>query len=138
MDVPEISPADALKSLDAAAFIDVRDAGSWRSSHIPGALNVGDHNIGDFVASADKTRPTIVCCYHGNSSIGGAAYLLEQGFSEVYSLRGGFAAWHGNPTESAAPPAPPTPRPARVHIDPPKRESRRRRWLARIRSLKGR
>lgn len=138
MSVPELDADAAEERLKTAAFVDVRDAGSFRGGHIPGALHVGDHNVAQFVSSADKARPTIVYCYHGHSSLGGAAYLLEQGFTEVYSLRGGFAAWHGRPTDTAPlpSPGPAPPRPKRV--EPPKRPSRRRRWLSKLRSLKGR
>ena len=37
---------------------------------------------------------TIVTCYHGNSSQSAAAYLVSQGFTDVYSLDGGFELWH--------------------------------------------
>lgn len=95
MDISRISTAEALKLLEAqtTVFIDVRDPDSYRSSHIPGALHVNDHNIDEFVASADKTRPHVVYCYHGYSSVGGAGYLLEQGFTEVSSMDGGFTEW---------------------------------------------
>jgi thiosulfate sulfurtransferase len=36
----------------------------------------------------------MVMCYHGNSSKGAAQYLLQQGYEEVYSVDGGFDAWH--------------------------------------------
>jgi len=43
-----------------------------------------------------------VVCYHGNSSQSAAAYLISQGFSDVYSLDGGFELWRGTyPTETA-------------------------------------
>ena len=46
--------------------------------------------------------PLIVACYHGNSSQSAAAYLAHQGFSEVYSLDGGFELWRATyPNETA-------------------------------------
>ncbi|MCP5904950.1 rhodanese-like domain-containing protein, partial [Klebsiella pneumoniae] len=38
--------------------------------------------------------PVMVMCYHGNSSKGAAQYLLQQGYEAVYSVDGGFDAWH--------------------------------------------
>ncbi|CRR54182.1 Thiosulfate sulfurtransferase GlpE [Pseudomonas aeruginosa] len=35
----------------------------------------------------------MVVCYHGNSSQSAAAYFIQQGFSDVYSLDGGFELW---------------------------------------------
>ena len=75
------------------AFVDVRDAASYESAHIPGALHLTDANVETFIAASDKAKPVVVYCYHGHSSLGGAAYLLEQGFAKVYSLEGGFEAW---------------------------------------------
>ena len=49
--------------------------------------------MGAFVSESDKDIPLIVCCYHGISSQGAAAYFAEQGFREVYSLNGGYDAW---------------------------------------------
>jgi len=142
MKVPEISTEQALERLEegATVFIDVRDGGSYRRGHIPDATNIGDHNIADFVARSDKNEPVIVYCYHGNSSLGGAAHLLEQGFAEVYSMSGGFSAWGDRPIESEPEPEPPprAPRPVAPPGPPqgdPPRPSRKRRLLNRIRSL---
>ena len=102
--VPHISIASA-QSLPPAevTFIDVRDPSSLASAHIPGAQHINDHNIADFVANADKHKQVIVYCYHGYSSVGGAGYLIEQGFQDVSSLEGGFTAWSQaqGPTASA-------------------------------------
>lgn len=44
----------------------------------------------------------MVVCYHGNSSQSAAAYLVSQGFSDVYSLDGGFELWRSTyPAETA-------------------------------------
>ena len=76
-----------------AIFVDVRDPGSYREDHIPGAVLVNDANVDDFMAFTDKTRPHIVYCYHGINSLGGAAYFEENGFRDVFSMDGGFSAW---------------------------------------------
>lgn len=43
---------------------------------------------------AEFDQPVLVMCYHGISSQGAAQYLVNQGFEEVYSVDGGFEAWH--------------------------------------------
>lgn len=94
-DIPEIDLDGARAHLDAetALFMDVRDPMSFRSGHIPGARHVHDGNIQEFVDGADKEERVIVYCYHGNMSRGGTAYLLSNGFAEVYSMSGGFEGW---------------------------------------------
>ena len=95
MQVPEIDVEAATELLRTgeALFLDVRDPGSFGESHVPGACQVDDRTLGAFLASADKARKVVVYCYHGHMSLGGAAYLLEQGFEDVCSLAGGFEAW---------------------------------------------
>lgn len=102
--VPELDPAAARARLDAGecTFVDVRDPDSYRHGHVPGALHVTDRNVAEFCETADRTRPVIVYCYHGHSSLGGAAYFLKQGFQEVYSMSGGFTEWaREHPVEAA-------------------------------------
>ncbi|MGB0964544.1 MAG: thiosulfate sulfurtransferase GlpE [Litorivicinus sp.] len=81
-----------MATLDAQV-LDIRDAQSYSAGHIPGAQAVTQENSAQLLTQLDKTKPVVVCCYHGNSSQSAAAYLAEQGFSEVYSLDGGFEQW---------------------------------------------
>ncbi|MPY25308.1 thiosulfate sulfurtransferase GlpE [Shewanella psychropiezotolerans] len=75
-------------------IVDIRDAASFASGHVEGAINLNNENLASFVAEADMDQPLIVVCYHGISSQGAAQYLVEQGFDDVYSLDGGYQAWH--------------------------------------------
>ena len=98
-----ISPVDAaaLIAERAPVLLDVRDPGSYAAAHIPGAVFLDNQSVQEFLASADKSVPVLVYCYHGNSSQGASAWLSEKGFAEVYSLDGGFETWRWNyPFES--------------------------------------
>ncbi|MCL1062972.1 thiosulfate sulfurtransferase GlpE [Shewanella benthica] len=75
-------------------IVDIRDAASFASGHVQGAVNLNNENLASFVAEANMDQPLIVVCYHGISSQGAAEYLVEQGFDDVYSLDGGYQAWH--------------------------------------------
>ncbi|MBL4814744.1 MAG: thiosulfate sulfurtransferase GlpE [Shewanella sp.] len=75
-------------------IVDIRDAASFASGHVQGAINLNNENLANFVAEANMDQPLIVVCYHGISSQGAAEYLVEQGFDDVYSLDGGYQAWH--------------------------------------------
>ena len=90
----QIDVARAMELLAlGAVFVDVRDHASFKAAHIPGARHLNDANVGQFVESNDKSKPVVVYCYHGNTSQGGAAYLMDQGFKKVYSVAGGFESW---------------------------------------------
>ena len=41
-------------------FVDIRDPGSYRAAHIPGAVHLHDGNVQQFIESADKDREVIV------------------------------------------------------------------------------
>ena len=94
-EIPQIQIQEAKKKFDQkeCTFVDIRDPGSYRSAHIPGAVHLHDGNVQEFVQETDKDKPMIVYCYHGNSSLGATAYLLENGFKDVCSMSGGFEAW---------------------------------------------
>lgn len=98
-----ISPqeAETLIAGSDPAIADIRDAASFASAHIKGALHVDDANVADFVNSSDKEKPLICYCYHGMSSQSAADYFFQQGFKKVYSINGGFEAWRAaHPTVS--------------------------------------
>lgn len=89
-----ISPeqAQALRE-QGGVVVDIRDSQSYASGHIRGSTLLDNHSLPDFIAAADLDQPLIVTCYHGHSSQSAAAYLVNQGFSDVYSLDGGFELW---------------------------------------------
>lgn len=74
-------------------LLDIRDPQSFQTGHIPGAQAITQQNSAEVIGGLDKTKPVVVCCYHGNSSQSAAAYLAEQGFEDAYSLDGGFEGW---------------------------------------------
>jgi thiosulfate sulfurtransferase len=90
-----ISAADAhtLLAEPRAQLVDIRDKFSFDEGHIERAVYIDNNNVGDFIATADKSVPLIVCCYHGISSQSAAQFFIEQGFADVYSLSGGFEEW---------------------------------------------
>ena len=47
----------------------------------------------DDYTQTPKDRPLVVYCYHGHSSQMAARFLVDQGFTEVYNLEGGYEAW---------------------------------------------
>ncbi|TNC82962.1 MAG: thiosulfate sulfurtransferase GlpE [Oleiphilus sp.] len=86
--------ADLIKDPSKAlTLVDIRDRQSFDSGHIEGAFHVDNSSLPDFLRQADKLKPLVVYCYHGNSSQGAADYFNEMGFHEVYSLDGGYEDW---------------------------------------------
>ena len=106
MDLPEIDVADAVELLAAGEtiFVDVRDAGSYSASHVPGAKHLDDSTVQDFVNETDREANVVVYCFRGHNSLGATAFFIDQGFQSVSSMRGGYTAWQeaGAPAESEA------------------------------------
>jgi thiosulfate sulfurtransferase len=94
-EIPEIPIHEAKEKFDQkdCVFVDIRDPGSYRAAHIPGAVHLHDGNAREFIETTDKGREVVVYCYHGNSSLGAVAYFIENGFKNVASMSGGFEAW---------------------------------------------
>ncbi|MCY4043687.1 MAG: thiosulfate sulfurtransferase GlpE [Cellvibrionales bacterium] len=90
-----ISPEGAHEHLDnqTAQFVDIRNDIDFEQGHIPKSLHLGQHNLQEFIQTADIDKPVIVTCYHGISSQSAAQILVEKGFEDVYSLDGGFEGW---------------------------------------------
>ena len=74
-------------------LLDIRDPQSFAQGHIDNALHIEQINIETFVEEQPKEKPLVICCYHGISSQSAAAYFSEKGFTEVYSLDGGYEGW---------------------------------------------
>ena len=92
-----ISIKEAQKIMsDETTIIDVRDQQSYSMGHIENAVHVSNENIQQFIDEANKSKPLIIYCYRGNSSQDAADYLSEEGFTNVYSMDGGFDEWSLN------------------------------------------
>lgn len=93
--IPEIDVHGAKAMLDAesAEFLDIRDPHAFAVGHIPGARHLAQDSAPQIVRDLNRDRPVVVYCYHGNSSRTATAWLMQQGFSGVTSMAGGFEAW---------------------------------------------
>lgn len=74
-------------------LVDIRDNESYNEGHLPNALQLTQENISSFIEQTPKESNVLVMCYHGNSSQSVAQYLASQGFSNVYSVDGGYEGW---------------------------------------------
>ncbi len=94
MTIKQISVLQAQQLIEQqqALIVDIRDPASFANGHIEGAVRVDNDNIRSFIENADKSKPLIVVCYHGNSSQPATQVFNEQGF-DGHSLIGGMTDW---------------------------------------------
>ncbi|WP_423198384.1 MULTISPECIES: rhodanese-like domain-containing protein [unclassified Cupriavidus] len=89
------SAATQLINKRNAVAVDIRDAAEYAKGHLPQAKSAP---LGDLASRApglakDKAVPIIVISQTGQNSGKAQAALKEAGYSEVYALEGGMAAW---------------------------------------------
>ena len=94
---PSVNTLEATQMINRqdALVLDVREQAEFAQSHILNSrglpLSQLEARIGDIEKFKDK--PVIVYCATGNRSSTAAATLRKRGFSSVFNLSGGFAAW---------------------------------------------
>ena len=96
MNINRISIDQAKEMLRTRAdvqIVDIRDAHAYGAAHIAGSTHLSEQNLEQFIQETKSDIAIIVMCYHGISSRSASAYLFNRGFSETYSLDGGFEAW---------------------------------------------
>ncbi len=95
--IKEIS-IDGLTALEISqkpAIIDVREESEWNEGHAEGAIHLSRGIIEQKIeeAIADPNTPIVCYCGGGNRSALVADSLQQIGYTNVYSLEGGFRAW---------------------------------------------
>jgi rhodanese-related sulfurtransferase len=80
---------------EGAQLYDVRDGSAFAAGHINGAkhLDPGQHATAAEALKRFKDRLLVLCCEDGASSIALTRQLHANGFTKVFSLKGGLAGW---------------------------------------------
>ncbi len=112
----QISPAAAKRMIreKSPVILDVRDTVAYSDARIPNAIHVTLSTIQSTFKKFRRDVPLLIYCYRGFSSLDFARLFADFGFREVYSLDGGFHAWHAAGAEIERP----AKSPAVVHSDP--------------------
>lgn len=89
-----VEQAAQLVEQGEAVLWDIRDPQSFAMGRPEKAQHLTNDTIVSLMDTVEFETPILVICYHGNSSQGAAQYLVNQGFETVYSVDGGYEAWH--------------------------------------------
>ncbi len=84
-----------LESKENAQLLDVRTPGEFQDGYIPNAINIDykNSNFSEKIKELDKSKPVFVYCLAGARSADAAKILAENGFNEIYDLKGGYLKW---------------------------------------------
>jgi rhodanese-related sulfurtransferase len=100
--IKEMTVAETRERLNenpGARLIDVREDNEWDAAHASGAIHLGK---GIETTVPDKSTELILYCGGGYRSALAADVLQTMGYTNVYSMAGGWKAWKesGAPVES--------------------------------------
>ena len=102
----EIDPYTVRKIVDEKnknyLIVDVRDSESYKTGHVPTAINVPSFELDKRISKLPKNKTLITYCYHVVcfSAPKIALKLAKKGY-KVMEMVGGFDEWqkHGHPVE---------------------------------------
>jgi rhodanese-related sulfurtransferase len=78
-----------------AVVVDVREKKEFESGHIVDSINIPHSKLKQRLTELKKhkSKPLIVVCKLGQHSGEATRMLKEEGFAEVYRMRGGITEW---------------------------------------------
>jgi len=92
----EISATELKRKLDAGekvALLDVRESWEREAAAIEPSCHMAMGDVPARFQELDPEEHLIVYCHHGVRSMNVTAWLRQQGFESVQSLRGGIDRW---------------------------------------------
>jgi rhodanese-related sulfurtransferase len=97
-----IGVSEAYRLYQSGAFVlDVRTVEEWNEYHVPNTTLIPLDQLASRLNALPRDRQIVVVCRSGNRSQEGRDILLEAGFEQVTSMRGGLSEWRagGYPVE---------------------------------------
>ena len=94
-----VSPHDVIRLMNQGALLlDLRSPEQYQSGHLAGARQMNSDQILQAADTLKKHKEKTVVVYDEGGSLGAAAVrqLAAQGFTKVFALRGGLAAWRAD------------------------------------------
>lgn len=97
--------AELKESNNTVRVIDIRQPAELNSGIIPGAEALPMHTIPLRLSELKQDEKLIMVCRSGARSAQACMFLQQQGYDNVFNLRGGMIAWAGSGLEIGLPQA---------------------------------
>jgi rhodanese-related sulfurtransferase len=94
-----VTPQEAIRLMNQGALLlDLRPQEQYQAGHLSGARQMSGEQILSAADTLKKHKEKAVVVYDDSGSLGAAAVrqLAAQGFTRVFTLRGGLAAWRAD------------------------------------------
>jgi rhodanese-related sulfurtransferase len=93
----DIGTLDATRLMNqgGALVLDIRDEKEYAAGHLPKARHIPVRELSARMGEIAKfkAKPVIVTCKSGTRAAAACRLLKQSGFTNVFQLRGGLAAW---------------------------------------------
>lgn len=92
----DIDPRELNEKSHLVHLVDVRQPEEYSGDlgHIPGADLIVLDTLPENIHQLPKDKPIVFICRSGSRSARAAAWAMEQGYKEVYNLKGGMILWN--------------------------------------------
>lgn len=95
--IKEISVEEAIKMLkgdENVILLDVRTQQEYYTEHVKGSKWIPLDHVSYRLQELDKKKAIFACfCRSGHRSFKACEFLKENGFEELYNVKGGIEAW---------------------------------------------
>lgn len=94
-EIRQVSVEEAKQAIEKtnAQFVDVRTKEEYSGGHAVKTVNLPLDSLESDLTRLDKDKPVYVICQTGRRSQKGSEILQKAGFTEIYNIEGGTAAW---------------------------------------------
>ncbi len=94
--IKSVSPKEAKQLMNinsSLRLIDVREPWEYKIAKLNNSQLIPLRELNKHLKQFELTESFLIYCHHGSRSFYACAYMLQQGFTEVYNLEGGIDAW---------------------------------------------
>ena len=77
-------------------IVDIRQLAEMASGTVPGAEHIPMHTIPLRIQEIKQNKTVVLVCLSGARSAQACMFLAQNGFDNVYNLRGGMMGWTGS------------------------------------------
>jgi rhodanese-related sulfurtransferase len=91
----KVAEFEKLAKAGKGTILDVRTPKEYAEGHVNGSVNINyfDKDFKDQVGKLERAKPVYVYCHSGGRSSKAMNIMKSQGFTTIYNLTGGYAAW---------------------------------------------
>lgn len=94
---------EALASRPAEALVlDVREPDEYVRGHVPEAINLPQADLAVRLDELPRDRPLYILCHAGYRALRAAQFLVQMGYDQVVSVKGGTEAWRASGRDLAS------------------------------------